>query len=233
MEDMIATTLHDVNAWHSTCYLPKDVQPGTEVGHDARVTDHYGAHATPVGRRVHAETMAEEYGVWVEVPYTVVGEYTEVSSYWTRSNFERIAEDYPDYVLTIGRSSHDGQALWVRIGDDLPETLHDWVFGQQDYPIYDESHASDVEMRIEQDNWQDWGRDEFRREMVNVAPMVSDYFANLDDEALDEIAAEGREDGLYGQWVCETSEYGYWTDLTEWARTAVTVHLRTALANLN
>lgn len=91
-----------------------------------------------------------EDDLYVPVPSAYWGDY--VGSTYTRANLIALTRDYPDTFVTVGRSSHDGQSLYLRVGQEIPASLHQILTGLTDYPVYDEDEMSRVEQDLQLDD---------------------------------------------------------------------------------
>ncbi len=81
-----------------------------------------------------------------------------------RSNHRVMRERWGE-VLVYVHGSHGSEGLGY-LGDfeDLPEDLREAIGALADYPILDESDASEIEMEMVDRAWDDWGLTEFTRQ---------------------------------------------------------------------
>jgi hypothetical protein len=86
----------------------------------------------------HVTRYNDEYPIFVEIPGAYIdGIHDDLMG---RSNFERLEEDYGDYLYRASWTYSDH--LLVRVGERIPETLMNAILGFNDYPLYDEEDYS-------------------------------------------------------------------------------------------
>ena len=83
----------------------------------------------------------------------LVGDYN-MSSTYTRANFEALQADYPDTFVTMGVSEYDGMQLALPLAAQIPESLANVLRGLEDYPVYDEDAVVRVQMVVEDECWE-------------------------------------------------------------------------------
>jgi len=115
------------------------------------------------------------------VPMTGRGDYTQ-SSTWMRANMIVLLEEYPDTFVTIGYSSHDGQALALpmdaMISDDLADRIES-LWG--DSYCLDDDANSKLEQEIIEEDWESWLSRDFHNELETAVAKVR----NLDKYEVD------------------------------------------------
>jgi hypothetical protein len=152
-------------SWHETpAPQPGDSVPADEFSGMADA----GEHAS--GR--YARTLAAERqdgGVeFVEIPYTVSGDY--VGSLYERANCQGLREDYPGVFVTV-YSSYRTDWLVARadtVLDDDETDLPGVLAALLDYPVYDDERASMLEQELISEAWDDWAQYDIRRAMREI-----------------------------------------------------------------
>lgn len=130
-----------------------------------------------------------ETGQFVAIPYTSWGDY--VGGTVERANYEALLEDMPDTFVEV-RYDYDGHMLAIRpeqITDDIDEI----IASLQDYPLYNEEAHSMLEMRLVEEAWDCYLRDDLRRDLDH---------AGVDTDELDWDAVRER-------YYTMTYEYNY------------------------
>jgi hypothetical protein len=86
--------------------------------------------------------------------------------------------------------------------------VREFIDALAEYPLADESDHSELQTEHEIEEWSDWGRDEFRREIAEHLSLKRPECEEQID-ALDETLADEALDGLWGDyqrgagWSCE------------------------------
>lgn len=185
---------------------------------------YWGSFRAGVHWKSRDERLAE--ATHVEVLGTVWGDY--VGSDYNRSNYRSLLRDYPDAFVDV--TGHYGSStLFLPLDAEIPVDLVEGLEGLLDYPIWDESDHSDLTMELEQEAWDSWGRDDWKREITRLAGQehrdadeVEDYLDRLEDTEVNELAS----DAAYGpdghgdhpMYVCEDAVNGYWEGFVDvWA----------------
>jgi hypothetical protein len=146
---------------------------------------------------------------YIEIPDTAWGDY--VGSTWARSNARSIRRDYPDDVVTV-TGHHSFETLLVPAEAQIPARLFEAIEARAESAFYDEDDWSALEHELEQEQWDDTGRSDFRSEIRELAQRVDsdDDVAELDsDEYVNELFYEAWSN-CEVQWVAETATGGAW-----------------------
>lgn len=96
-----------------------------------------------------------------------------------RSNYEAMIEEF-GLISVYG--AHGSYGV-IFTDEDVTEELVEALEGLDDYPIYDENHMSLLEVQLEDNAWEEYGRTGFRKALEGL-----DYGVDLDSE-LDELWA--------------------------------------------
>lgn len=122
----------------------------------------------------------------VEVPCTTWGDYTGDSC--NRSNYRSLIREYPDTFVEV-KGGHDSHYLALPLDAEIPTGLVQEIVSLiEQYPIYDEDDHSQLEMEIQEECWNSFGCDEFRREIEKQIEKLrpdldsDDLFALFDNE---------------------------------------------------
>lgn len=91
----------------------------------------------------HAEGRSD-WRLYVEVPMSS-GSDVE-TDHMSRSNYERIREDFPEHVVSY-EGGYGTYGLVVQVGAEVPEELLSVIAGLRDYPVYDEPDYQERETR--------------------------------------------------------------------------------------
>lgn len=113
------------------------------------------------------------------------GEYDNSAS-WHRANHRWLEENYGQWLVTVGRSTHDGLALALKVGSVVPTDLLATLNGLDDYPVICESTLSEVEMELEDESWDCWASDDLRSDLL--LPFARDAYDTMSDllDSMDE-----------------------------------------------
>ena len=148
----------------------------------------------------------------VMIPSTLWGDY--VGSSFERSNAQSIARDYPETVITV-YDDHSYECLVVPINRALPDGFVTGVLALADeYPIWDENDLSELEVETEAEDWESWGRDQFRMDVMDALPEdKQEIIEDATDNRLAELFDVAREfTDNYGEYRMDTAVSGRWGD---------------------
>jgi hypothetical protein len=84
----------------------------------------------------------------------------------SESNYAYLETNYEDYLIRVSYVNVDQWA--IRADAEIPESLAEILAGLEDYPVIDEGDMSQLEWDLMAEDWEDWGRDEFRQEIANA-----------------------------------------------------------------
>ncbi len=146
---------------------------------------------------------------YIEIPETAWGDY--VGSTWTRSNARSIRRDYPDDVISV-TGHHSFETLLLPAGVQIPARLFEAIAARVESAFYDEDDWSELERELEQAQWDDTGRADFRSLIRDLA-----QHDDPDDDVTELDADEYVNELFYAawsncevQWVAETATSGAW-----------------------
>ena len=141
------------------------------------------------------ESDVESFQPLLEIPGCGRGDYNDTSVY-DRSNLEYLQEHYGEYVVTVGRSSHDGQALALPMDSEIPEGLAELVEKLDEYPEpIDWDHCHALQQRIVDECWPIYLEHDMRREVETALAELCNldkYETDL-SEYLDGLLTEERD----------------------------------------
>lgn len=101
-----------------------------------------------------------------------------------QSNYRVIERDEAlQDKVAYGRSGHGYQSVIVPTDRQPAKEVVDIISALSDYPLLDEMDHSELEAEAEHEDWESWGRDEFREK--TLAPAIVAYADAIDVE-LDE-----------------------------------------------
>jgi hypothetical protein len=109
-----------------------------------------------------------------------------------RSNFESFADDFSGADWWTDAPGGHGTFAIVIDMDRIPEEAIEFLNGLQDYPLADEDRHSALETEAQDQAWENWAADDFRRglerkfdvELDDVDPRaLSEAFYRLSDES--------------------------------------------------
>lgn len=136
-----------------------------------------------------------------------------------RSNARCFREEHAK-ALELADGDADGLSLDVRyVNDAMLETLA----ALESYPLIDDEHHGALELELQEEAWESWGREEFRRELAKRldahTPKESDSYSwgddvaeSLSDESLQWLFSESGEswqEESYGM-----TSHGFWADMS-------------------
>lgn len=107
-----------------------------------------------------------------------------------------------DFEKTEGRNwwTVDTDSFLVRRDEKNPTDEEEAIDGLDGYPILDEDDHSNLEMEVQDEDWESYGRDDLRREIGEKSSdkdqeIVDTLMNSVTDEMLDNFAYEARQEG--------------------------------------
>lgn len=170
--------------------------------------------------RIHDTRYDDDEIEVLEVPATTWGEYITCGSV-ERSNFNVLVDEYREHVIDA-EWFHDTHAIYLRLDREIPAEMFDRLLGLADYPLLDDQEMSDVEMKLEEEDWEGYGRQDLRLaieralDALEVPGLDDPTEFYLSDSELDTLASVARGSGDL-EWECETATNGYYRGLDELA----------------
>ena len=150
----------------------------------------------------YGDLVADPSGRWVEVPYTLHSDYA--GSTVERSNRDVFLEEFGD--LRGVKEVYGGygtRGVVIRRALLRNEEVADVLEALESYPVIDEDHLSQLEMEIETEDWEDWGRSDLKRELDKLEIEYAE-----DDHVFDVQARQIMEEqSIY--WEAESPIGGY------------------------
>lgn len=128
--------------------------------------------------------------IWI-IPNTNGRDVFGGSSTYDMSNHRAMLRDFPDGkggLIVLKRNNVD--ALAIRL-DKVSRELLDICESLLDYPVYDESDHSELEMELESENWDLYGRHDFKGELESRGYDVDDVEDGALDDAFYELVSRG------------------------------------------
>ena len=108
-----------------------------------------------------------------------------------KANILEIESRYPklvdDELIIVFSSPHDGQQMEFKFDALNDENLYDDLLSIKDYPVLDDQTLSEVEMGLEDECWNSYGRDDWKNALIKKYGEAAE---NLTDEDLDNLAYE-------------------------------------------
>ncbi len=127
----------------------------------------------------YGDFRADESGDWLLPPHCSYGDYG--GSLVEKSNVDYLLETYPEEIAELyGGYGSRGVAVYLPVATkELRETL----CALTEYPLIDEERHSALEMEAQDDAWNDWGRDDFRRALERrVASILEEDETETEDD---------------------------------------------------
>lgn len=126
---------------------------------------------------------------WLVLPVV----QTRDSGALDRANFDaarKMLDRYGDDVEVL-HYKHWGPG-WVEIIVVAPVSgaateARDIAAALEEYPVLDEDLWSEYESEEEQEAWESWGREDFRRALIDEHPEMEDEIDELEDDELDAL----------------------------------------------
>ncbi len=150
----------------------------------------------------------------LELPHCSYGDYDN-SCLVERANHAVILDEYHEHVHEV-IGGYGSTGLVVRMDAQIPEDLFDAIEGLLEYPLLDEDELHELEVKVEAEDWELFGRDELRGHVYDfVSEQLEDFDADdITDSWLDGEKREAIMDDNI-QWEAETSHGGYYSGLQE------------------
>lgn len=142
------------------------------------------------------EPYGDETPTYFEVPVTAWGDY--IGSAVERSNHRSLERDYPESF--VDATAFPGSHTLMMPLSAVTEELVNLLTGLRDeYPLYDESDHSELEMELADEAWGAYARYDLVRDLRD---------AGVPDETLDAISEAELRERFYTA-VSESNEYPY------------------------
>lgn len=103
---------------------------------------------------------------FVEIPYTLSGDYTSFSCVSNMSNNRVLRKDFKDLIFVYGSYSYE--TLFIQLKDLQKEEnkeLFDIIDKLFQYPILDEQDESELINELAEQAWDNWVEYDFKREL--------------------------------------------------------------------
>lgn len=155
--------------------------------------------------------------LFIEIEPAVWGDYS--GSCFARANHQAILEEYPQYVVDVS-GGYNSHSLYLPLTAKIPQAFADGLLGLLDHAIWDEGVWSDVEMKLQEECWDEYQRAEFRKATRDAIEPYEDVDFMIDamggDDFLDEFYFAFLErENLYPE--CESATTAIFPD---WERAA-------------
>lgn len=177
--------------------------------------------------------------VLVEVPHTLWGDY--VGDCVTRANYIAFLESYADDVVEL-KSRHGAHALALPLDGTVSSVLADEIRGLVEYPLVDEDTHCTLELQLELEDWDSYGKDDLRAHVERKLEKLRDSEEGTELEAalqfLPNSVTDAPSDGVLLRlvdraretggvtWECETAVGGFFRGLEELADAIVAARSR-------
>lgn len=146
-----------------------------------------------------------------EVPVTLWGDY--VGSGVERSNHRSLLRDYPETFVDV-YGDYSSHYLVIPVANLTQELVDTFTGLRYEYPLYDESDHSELEMELADEAWDAYVKWDLPRALRE---------AGVSDEVLDEISDEDLRERFYTAvsdtpqpYYCESADsvvFPYWDDV--------------------
>lgn len=124
----------------------------------------------------------------VMVRHTVGGDYS--GSLVERSNYEGILEDHEDHDDVFSAyGGYGSYGVVFRASSTDPELI-EIMQRLENYPLYDEEHLSALEMTKSDEEWENWGRDDYVRALEKEHENVDGWDDVIEALADDPVALD-------------------------------------------
>jgi hypothetical protein len=174
---------------------------------------------------------ADEH-VWFFPAYTSYGDYSNTTLV-EKSNYrvllaaceaadqdeDEVPDDCRPFFVTLS-SGHDSNSIAVHI-ERTPDSIVEMLEGLSNYPVLDDSDHSELEQEAQEEAWNDWARDDYRRELEKTFTSQLEAFAerhNLEidtDVDLSEVSDSDISTHFW-HWSNEINEYWESSDMSMW-----------------
>lgn len=126
--------------------------------------------------------------------------YTDYDGGYTiaKANIKYIEENFEELINTesidIYKTAYSGENCEFNLDSLANDELYEILLGIHDYPVVDDDTLSEVEMELENECWDSYGRDDFKKALNE---QYGDAAEELSDEDIDNLAHEA------SQWTSE------------------------------
>lgn len=101
------------------------------------------------------------------------------------ANFELMQEEHADKVVLL-HGGHWTRGVAIPLNSESDE-LADILEGLETYPVIDEDQMSHVEMRLQDEAWENWARSDFKRVLRKLFPESEDTIDDATDDSVWEL----------------------------------------------
>jgi hypothetical protein len=167
---------------------------------------------------------ADKDGGWIVPRYLQWGDYG--GSTCERSNYEVFQEEFasdrqrpngkPNWLELYGDFGSHGIAVSISFYlSEAGDSVREFLLALEDYPLADDEHHSNLEMKLQEEAWTDYGLSDLRRELSERCEDDSDDRTAFEDDSLpwavvlsDELYNQDydREAGRYVSELCAARE---------------------------
>jgi len=146
----------------------------------------------------HATT--DEYAIWL-IESASWGDYSN-AGIENRSNHRSLLRDYPEHLIEVGLSSHDGQSLALIIGPAVPDELIGAIHHFDEWHIYDEDDESALTDELATEAWEEYQRHD-------IVQTLTGGGSEFIDEHIDGLNEEWLKNRFYAAYSTGKYDYPY------------------------
>ena len=138
--------------------------------------------------------------------------YTDYGGAYTiaKANILEIESRYPklieDELIEVYSTAHNGQNMEFKFDALNDENLYEDLLSLKDYPVLDDGALSEVEMELEDECWNSYGRDDWKDALIKKYGEAAE---NLTDEDLDNLAYEASQYTCCGRGEVQNMEFSF------------------------
>lgn len=138
--------------------------------------------------------------------------YTDYGGGYTvaKANIRYIEENFTDLIekdlISSYGTAHHGENMEFKFKALANDELFEVLLGLKDYPVIDDSTLSEVEMEIEEADWDSYGRDDFRKALEDKYGEEAEKLTNDD---VDNLAYEASQYTCCGRGEISNMDFSF------------------------
>lgn len=141
--------------------------------------------------------------------------YTDYGGGYTvaKANIKYIEENYSDLIdqelISIYSTAYSGENCEFSLECLSNQNLVEELLGLNGYPLLSDDTLSEVEMELEDESWDSYGRDDFKKELEEA---FGENVENLSDDEIDSLAFEASQYTSEGKGHVEAMQFYFDND---------------------
>lgn len=138
--------------------------------------------------------------------------YTDYGGGYTiaKANIRYIEENYKDLIdkglIESYSTAHSGENMEFKFAALADDKLYEELLSLEGYPVLDDQTLSEVEMELEDECWNSYGRDMFKDALIQK---YGEEAEELSDEEIDDLAYEASQYTCCGRGEVENMEFNF------------------------